>query len=72
MSSTPAVLLAIATELAERAKYEMPKLRESERIQREWYKNGVYYRETTLDGETYQSQYDFRQRKSRRMAVVKK
>ena len=50
----------------------MPKLREGERIQREWYKNGVYYRETTLDGETYQSQYDFRQRKSRRMAVVKK
>ena len=72
MSSTPAVLLAVATELAEQAKAEMPELRDGERVLREWYKNGVYYRETTLDGETYQSQYDFRQKKSRRMAVVKK
>lgn len=70
MSSTPAVLLAVATELAEQAKAEMPELRDGERVRREWYKNGIYYRETTLDGETYQSQYDFRQRKSRRMAVV--
>ena len=71
MSSTPAVLLAVASELAEQAKAEMPVLRDRERVLREWYKNGIYYRETTLDDETYQSQYDFRQKKSRRMAVIK-
>ena len=71
MSSTPAVLLAVATELAEQAKAEMPELRDGERVLREWYRSGVYSRETSFDCETYQSQYDFRQKKSRRMAVVK-
>ncbi len=41
----------------------MPKLREGEEIQKEWYENGVYYRETRFDGKTYLSQYDFRQNK---------
>lgn len=71
MSSTPSVVLAIATELARQAKAGMPDLQDGERVLREWYKNGVYYRETTLDGELFQSQYDFRQRKSRRMAVIR-
>lgn len=71
MSPAPSVLLAIAAELVEQAKASMPELRDGERVLREWYKGGVYCRETTLNGETYRSQYDFRQRKSRRMAVVK-
>ena len=53
MSSTPAVLLAVATELAEQAKAEMPELRDGERVLREWYRSGVYYRETSFDCETY-------------------
>lgn len=35
-----------------------------ERIQKEWYADGVYYRETVLNGETFLSQYDFKQRES--------
>ena len=49
----------------------MPELRDGERIRREWYKDGVFYRETTLDGDIFLSQYSFRPRKSRRVAVVK-
>lgn len=71
MSSASAILLAVATELAEQAKAAMPKLQAGEKLLREWYKAGVFYRETSLDGEIYRSQYSFRQRKSRRMAVVK-
>lgn len=58
------VLYAIAEELAKKkAMDSMPKLREGEEIQKEWYENGVYYRETRFDGKTYLSQYDFRQNK---------
>lgn len=55
------VLRAIAGELAKRAKDAMPRLREGERILREWYADGVYYREAVLDGESRISQYDFRE-----------
>lgn len=72
MTAAPAVLVAVATELAKLAKTSLPEMREGERTSREWYENGVYYRETTLNGETFRSQYDFRQRKSRRVAVVKR
>ena len=65
------VLRAVASELAKEAKENLPELRDGEKIQREWLKNGVYYRETSLQGETYQASYDFRQRKSRQLAVVK-
>ena len=71
MNTAPAVLLAVATELAKQAKSEMPEMREGETVRREWYENGVYYRETEMDGEVFQSQYDFRQRKIRRLAVEK-
>ena len=54
------VLLAVAKELAHRAQNAMPKLRKGERIRREWYADGVYYRETVLDGETCLNRYDFR------------
>lgn len=70
MTTAPTVLLAVATELAELAKSSMPKLREGERIRQEWYENGIYYRETTLGDEVFRSQYDFRQRKIRQVAVV--
>ncbi len=72
MTAAPAVLLAVAAELAKSAKESLPKLQDGERIQREWLADGVYYRETLLNGEVFRSQYDFKQRKSRRVAVVKK
>ena len=48
----------------------MPEMRDGERILREWYESGVYYRETSLGDTLFLCQYDFRQRKSRREAVV--
>lgn len=71
MTAAPAVLLAVATELAKEAKASLPELRNGETVQREWFENGIYYRETVFDGELFKSQYDFKQRKSRRVAVVK-
>lgn len=58
-----AVFYAIAKELAQKAKDSMPELRESEKIEKEWYENGVYYRQTVLDGKTYLCQYDFKHNK---------
>ena len=58
------VLLAVAEELAELAKSNMPKIRNGEKIDREWFQNGVYYRETSYDGEIFRASFDFRQRKS--------
>lgn len=66
-----AVLTAIAAELAETAKNSLPKMRNGEMVQREWYKNGIYYRETVYGKETYLCQFDFRKRKSHRNLVVK-
>ena len=37
---------------------------DGERLKREWFSDGVYYRETVFDGEIFTSQYDFRQRES--------
>lgn len=71
MNAAPAVLLAVATELAKQAKSEMPEMREGEEVRREWYEDGVYYRETEVDGKVFQSLYDFRQRKSHRLVVTK-
>lgn len=65
MTAVSAVLFAVATELAKQAKDSLPELQDGEKIQREWLDSGIYYRETTLKGETFISQYDFRQRKSR-------
>ncbi len=57
-----AVLLAVAEELAEQAKNSLPEIQKGERIRREWLENGVYSRETVLNGEICLCQYDFRQR----------
>lgn len=70
MTATAEVLLAVANELAKTAKSSMPKMREGERVMREWLEDGIFYRETSLAGETFRYQYDFKQRKSRRVAVV--
>ena len=67
-----AVLIAVAKELAAQAKEVLPELREDEQVLREWYKNGVYFRETRLNDEIFLSQYDFRQRMCRRVAVAKR
>lgn len=69
MNPASAVLLAVATELATLARASLPKLHEGEEIRREWYENGVFYRETALDDAIFVCSYDFRQRKSRRVAV---
>ena len=69
MTEISAVLLAVAKELAAQAKGSLPELQDGEQVQREWYKDGVYYRETLLDGEIFLSQYDFRQHTCRQTAV---
>lgn len=69
MTAVSSVLLAVATELAKTAKDSMPKIREGESVRREWLEDGIYKRETTLNGEIYLAQYDFRQRKCRRVVA---
>ena len=69
MKTASSVLIAVATELSELAKRELPELRKGEEILREWYENGTYFRETQLNERTFIATFDFRQRKSRRMAV---
>lgn len=71
MSALPSVLLAVAAELANMAKANLPKLNDGEEIRREWYVDGIYYRETALDSVIFTYQYDFRQRKSHRTGGVK-
>ena len=63
-AAVSAVLFAVANGLAQTAKDSLPELRDGERITREWFSDGVYYRETVFDGEIFTSQYDFRQRES--------
>lgn len=69
MTPVSAALFAVATELAKTAKDSLPEMRDGEELCREWYESGIYYRETTYKGKKFVSQYDFRQRKSRRKAV---
>lgn len=71
MTGIPSVLLAVANELATSAKSSMPELNDGEEVRREWLEDGIFYRETTLNGDVFRYLYDFRQRKSRRMAVTK-
>lgn len=72
MREASAVLIAVSKELAKQAQDSLPELLDGEQIQREWLKNGVYSRETLFNGETFLSQYDFRQRMCRRVAVAKR
>lgn len=61
--SAAAVLFAVANELADEAKQNMPELRSGEETVREWFEKGVYYRKTKYKGKTFISQFDFKQRK---------
>lgn len=61
LKATLQILRAVAKELAQRAKDAMPELREGEKFLREWYADGVYGRETALNGEIRIYQYDFRE-----------
>lgn len=63
MSTAAAVLFAVANELADEAKQNMPELRFGEETVREWFEKGVYYRKTKYKGKTFISQFDFKQRK---------
>ncbi|MBR1613888.1 MAG: hypothetical protein IJ673_00245 [Treponema sp.] len=64
MNETSAVLLAVSSELAALAKDGLPEMKEGETMRREWLENGMYIRETVVDGEVKQARYDFRQRKT--------
>lgn len=64
MSSAFLVLFRVAEELAELARSSLPKLRDGERIKREWLDNGIYHRETVFRGETFLARFDLKQRKS--------
>lgn len=63
MTPVSAALYAVAEELAQEAKDSLPEMRDGERVLREWYTEGVYYRETEFNGEKFTNHYDFRQRK---------
>ena len=69
MKEASMVLIAVAKELATQARNSLPELQEGERIRREWYENGVYFRETLLSDKIFLSQYDFRTRRCRREAA---
>ena len=57
------ILFTIAEELAELARTSVPKLRDGEKVTREWLDNGVYHRESVLNGAVFHAGYDFRRRK---------
>ena len=69
MTPASAALFAVATELARMAKDSLPEMRDGEEVRQEWLDGGIYYRETTYKGQTFISEYDFRQRESRQAAV---
>ena len=69
MNHASQVLLAIATELSELAKTSLPALRDGETVQREWFKDATFYRETDLNGQKFIAQFNFSQRKSYRTLV---
>lgn len=45
-------------EFVKKAKDSIPNLRDGEKIIREWYKNGVYFRETALNGDIFLAKYN--------------
>ncbi|MBR1438415.1 MAG: hypothetical protein IJ587_07740 [Synergistaceae bacterium] len=69
MRQAALVLIAVAKELSEMAKRSLPVLRKGETVQREWFKDATLYRETVLNGQRFIAEFNFRQRKSRRMLV---
>lgn len=66
MSAPMEVLRAIADEIAKTARASMP-IQDGETILREWLENGVYHRESRLNGVIIKCEYDFKLRKVRRI-----
>lgn len=66
MSAPMEVLRAIAEEIAKTARASMP-IQDGEIVLREWLENGVYHRESKLDGVIIKCEYDFKLRKVRRI-----
>lgn len=64
MNATANVLLAIASELADAARENLPTMQECEYLVSERFENGIYYRETSCNGNTVISEFDFKERKS--------
>lgn len=60
MSAAIIILIRVAEELAELAKNSIPKIRNGEKICREWLKDGVYCRESLFNGKTFLAQFDFK------------
>ena len=72
MKTIATILQTIAAELAKQAKDKMPEIQINEKILREWYEKGIYYRETEINGVVYQNQYDFKQRELRILIIDNK
>ena len=72
MKTVATILQTIAAELAKQAKDKMPEIQINEKILREWYEKGIYYRETEINGVVYQNQYDFKQRELRILIINNK
>lgn len=72
MKTVATILQTIAAELAKQAKDKMPEIQINEKILREWYEKGIYYRETEINGIVYQNQYDFKQRELRILIIDNK
>ena len=72
MKQAALVLIAVAKELSEMAKRSLPVLRKGETVRREWFKDATLYRETDLNGRRFIAEFNFRQRKSRRISVGKR
>ncbi len=72
MKTVATILQTIAAELAKQAKDKMPEIQINEKILREWYEKGIYYRETEINGVVYQNQYDFKQRELRILIIDNK
>lgn len=70
MKRASLVLIAVAKELSELAKRSLPVLRKGETVQREWFKDATFYRETNWNGQRFIAEFNFQQRKSRRKLAV--
>ena len=61
MRHTALILVAVATELSELAKANLPVLRKGEKVQSECFKNGILCRETDWNGQKFIAQFQFPQ-----------
>ena len=65
MKSAATVLKAIAEELLKTANLNLPEIKDGEVVTKEGLTNGIYFRESTYNGETLRVEYDFRQKENR-------